>query len=122
MNKQGQSSLEYVVLISIVAMALIAMIPAIKRGSHSLIKITADQIGNQAEADQDSNRRTMLNGEPLLAENGEPDDPILKESFSNAYTKGNVVKKERRGTRTALSEEVTKTYSNFVTDMGFKEQ
>jgi Flp pilus assembly pilin Flp len=49
---QGQTIIEYTVVLGIVVTALIALQPMIKRASQGMIKLVADQIGNQEEADQ----------------------------------------------------------------------
>ena len=51
-NIKAQTLLEYLILIGIVTVVLFAMYHAVKRGAQSVIKITADQIGNQQRADQ----------------------------------------------------------------------
>lgn len=55
MSHNGQTVLEYLLLIGIIMMALIYMGTDVKRGFQSVIKVTADQIGNQANSDQDFN-------------------------------------------------------------------
>ena len=52
-TNKGQTVIEYVVLIGIITIALFYMGPLLKRGVQSLVKATADQIGNQQRADQD---------------------------------------------------------------------
>ena len=54
-NRRGQSLLEYTILIGIVTISLFYMGTGIKRGLQSLVKVSADQIGNQQNADQDVN-------------------------------------------------------------------
>ncbi len=49
----GQTVVEYIVLVGIVTVALFYMGPLFKRGVQSLVKVTADQIGSQQNADQD---------------------------------------------------------------------
>ncbi len=53
MGIKGQTVVEYIVLIGIITVALFYMGPLFKRGVQSLVKVTADQIGNQQNADQD---------------------------------------------------------------------
>jgi hypothetical protein len=55
--------LEYFLLIGIVLLVVSFMGVDFKRGLQSVIKVTADQIGNQANADQDytSPRGFMIN-------------------------------------------------------------
>jgi hypothetical protein len=47
--------MEYVVMISIITAAVVFMLPRIKRTTQSVIKSAADQIGDQAGAEQDFN-------------------------------------------------------------------
>ncbi len=49
---RGQTLLEYVILIGIITAALVAMAPYMKCGIQSIVKVTADQLGQQNEADQ----------------------------------------------------------------------
>jgi hypothetical protein len=52
---RGQSIVEYTMIVTIVVVLLYFMGTSIKRGVQSLVKVTADQVGNQQEADQDFN-------------------------------------------------------------------
>jgi Flp pilus assembly pilin Flp len=51
--RHGQSILEYTIIVGIVTLALVYMGTSIKRGVQSLLKVTADQVGNQQNSDQD---------------------------------------------------------------------
>ena len=53
--KKGQSIIEYTMIIGIITLVLFYMGTGIKRGVQSLVKITADQVGNQQNSDQDFN-------------------------------------------------------------------
>jgi len=55
LSRRAQSILEYTMLIGILTVVLMYMGTAIRRGVQSLVKVTADQIGNQQNADQDFN-------------------------------------------------------------------
>lgn len=55
LSRRGQSILEYTILVGILSVVLYYMGTSIKRGVQSLVKITADQVGNQDNADQDFN-------------------------------------------------------------------
>ena len=48
----GQSVLEYLLLVGVIVVALFAMMQAIKRSGQSLLKVAADEIGNQQNSDQ----------------------------------------------------------------------
>lgn len=50
--EKAQSFTEYTILISIIVMVLFAMSTMMKRGVQGMIKIAADQVGNQKEGDQ----------------------------------------------------------------------
>ena len=52
---RGQSILEYTIIVGIVTVVLYYMGTGIKRGVQNMVKITADQVGNQQNADQDFN-------------------------------------------------------------------
>ena len=45
--------IEYTIIVGIITLVLYYMGTSIKRGMQSLIKVTADQVGNQANSDQD---------------------------------------------------------------------
>ncbi|MFH0753755.1 MAG: hypothetical protein V2A70_04250 [Candidatus Omnitrophota bacterium] len=49
----AQSLIEYVLLLTIVVMAIVVMFPRVRRTSQSLIKSAADQIGDQKGGEQD---------------------------------------------------------------------
>ena len=51
----GQTILEYTIIVGIVTVVLYYMGTGIKRGVQSLVKVTADQMGNQQNSDQDFN-------------------------------------------------------------------
>ncbi len=53
--RRGQTILEYTMIVGIVTVVLYYMGTGIKRGVQSLVKVTADQVGNQQNADQDFN-------------------------------------------------------------------
>ncbi len=50
---KGQTISEYILLVGIVTMAIIFMGTDLKRGLQSVVKVTIDQLGNQANSDQD---------------------------------------------------------------------
>jgi Flp pilus assembly pilin Flp len=53
--RRGQSIVEYTMIVGILTVVLYYMGTSIKRGVQSLVKVTADQVGNQQNADQDFN-------------------------------------------------------------------
>ena len=52
-SRRGQSMIEYTIIIGIITVVLYYMGTSIKRGVQSLVKVTADQVGSQQNADQD---------------------------------------------------------------------
>lgn len=52
--RRGQSLIEYVIIVGVAATAVYVMAPTLKRGTQRLIKATADQLGAQEDAEQDS--------------------------------------------------------------------
>ena len=54
-SRRGQTILEYTIIVGIVTVVLFYMGTGIKRGVQSLVKVTADQVGNQQNSDQDFN-------------------------------------------------------------------
>lgn len=53
LTHRGQSLVEYTMLIGVITLALIYMGTGIKRGLQSLVKVTADQVGNQQNSEPD---------------------------------------------------------------------
>lgn len=54
-SRRAQTILEYTLLITVFTMAVIAMLPRIKRSSQSMIKTAADQLGTQEGSEQTFN-------------------------------------------------------------------
>jgi predicted PurR-regulated permease PerM len=50
--KKGQTILEYTIVLGVIIIVMFSMGPMIKRGLQSLIKVVADQVGVQNDADQ----------------------------------------------------------------------
>lgn len=111
LTRRGQSIVEYTIIVGIVTMVIFYMGTTIKRGAQSLIKVTADQVGNQQNSDQDfndirqgyteasvssaqqTNNRVVteagyipVSGNAVYTANTSYEDN--SDSFSNAYTNG----------------------------------
>jgi Flp pilus assembly pilin Flp len=105
---RGQTILEYTILVGIVSVVLYYMGTGIKRGVQSMIKVTADQVGNQQNADQDYNLSTQGYVE-----------------VSNTFTQmGNTDQTAELGTNSSYMEnkiydETTTTLTNTITNGGF---
>jgi len=59
-NRKAQSIMEYTIVLGTIVLIMFAMGPAVKRGTQALIKVVADQIGNQANSDQAFDRSGHL--------------------------------------------------------------
>ena len=55
-SSRAQTLLEYVIIIGIVTLVLMAMAPRMKRGIQAIIKVTADQMAVQEDSDQTADR------------------------------------------------------------------
>jgi hypothetical protein len=51
-STKGQTIIEYSLVLGIIVTVVLAMQPMIKRAGQAMIKMVADEIGNQQEADQ----------------------------------------------------------------------
>jgi hypothetical protein len=101
----GQSILEYVLLIGIITVALFAMMQMVKRGTQSLVKVAADEIGNQSNSDQSfDNRQGYLDS---------------SNSLMDSSGRKNVL--ERIGVINYVTSETQTTLSNTITNMGITE-
>ncbi|MBI3601835.1 MAG: hypothetical protein HY209_02975 [Candidatus Omnitrophica bacterium] len=102
-EKEGQTVLEYILLIGIVTIALVYMGTDIKRGIQSVIKVTADQIGNQQQSEQD-----------FSATGG-----YLVNSASSVKDISHRSVQERIGVVTTASDDFMQTTTNSLTNAGF---
>ena len=99
--------------------------PAMKRGLQSLVKVTADQIGNQQRSDQDVDKplgKGTVNPNPdELASEEVPQEysGYLVESNSSMKMNSTREMKEYAYTSDAIVNEVTTVVTNSVTDLGF---
>lgn len=51
-NSKGQTMVEYSLLIGIVIAVILAMTPMVKRSAQGMVKIIADEVGYQSNAEQ----------------------------------------------------------------------
>ena len=101
----AQGVLEYILVVGIVVVALLAMTQVIKRGSQSLIRMTAAQIGAQNTADQSFSNTTGF----------------LENQRSTASSDSQKQVIDRGGIINYVQDELTDVNSNSVTNMGFTE-
>ena len=119
-NIHAQVLLEYIIIIGIVTIVLFAMYQMAKRGIQSIVKVTADQVGNQQSSDQVSGILIDTTGK------GQSDNLSVRSVSSflvslNSTTNVNNQKKflENTGTPVYSWDEGVLTSSNSLTDLGF---
>lgn len=103
-STRGQSVLEYTILLGVVVLVMFAMGPMLKRGTQSLIKVVADQVGVQQNAEQ------------KFDESGH-----LESSYT--ATRGSMDKQiqDLAGTISYVFNDVSVTTSNALINLGFTE-
>ena len=57
---KGQTMIEYTMVVGIIVLIMLAMGPMLKRGIQSLVRVVADQVGNQQDSDQDADKTGHL--------------------------------------------------------------
>ena len=100
---RAQTILEYTIVIGLIVVVLITMGPYLQRLIQGSIKLTADQIGFQENADQDFSVG------------------FLEASHTSVNTVSNKTTTEERGTTTYLYDDATHMTSNAQVDLGFIE-
>lgn len=50
--RQGQTFIEYTILIGVLVTVLVAMTPMIRRATQSMVKVVSDQVGSQKNSEQ----------------------------------------------------------------------
>lgn len=51
-KRQGQTFIEYSIMLGVLVTALVAMTPMMRRGIQGMVKLMADQVGTQQNAEQ----------------------------------------------------------------------
>ena len=103
MTRQGQSILEYVLLVGIVTLVLVYMGTDFKRGIQSAVKVTADQLGSQTNADQEFDSSVQQS--------------ILVNSLSRFAQTHQQAHGERFGILNQQQADTTETFTNSVTNI-----
>ncbi|MEI8012180.1 MAG: hypothetical protein WCI27_06840 [Candidatus Omnitrophota bacterium] len=101
--RRAQTLIEYVVLISVIVAGLVYMLPRVKRNTQSMIKLAADQIGNQSGAEQDMSA----------------DAARLQSSNTLVRTQGDNWRNDALGWSNRTILEVSDSTTNSLTNMGF---
>ena len=105
---KGQSIMEYLTLIAIVTMALVYMGTDMRRGIQSVVKVTADQMGKQANADQDFDQQTQRG--------------ILLNSMANTWQSQQQATVESRGFTTKIVNDRSGSSTSTLTNTGIADQ
>jgi hypothetical protein len=103
---KAQSLGEYVLMISIILAFVAAMFPLVKRGTQSLIKAGADQIGDQRNSDQDFNS----------------DSGYTVGSNTIARSDSSVEQREWSGGMGTSTNELSDVQANTYSNLGFTEE
>lgn len=101
-NNKGQSLLEYSIVIGIIVVVMFAMNPFLKRGIQGMIRVAADQIGTQQNAEQ------------RFDETGH-----LDESYVISRTNIDKTTRERLGVTNFIFNDESSTYTNSLLNTGF---
>ncbi|MDE1921240.1 MAG: hypothetical protein KGJ09_05470 [Candidatus Omnitrophica bacterium] len=115
-TRNAQTIVEYAILVSLVMVALYYMGTGIKRGVQSLVKVTADQVGSQQNADQDfTNPQTGF----MLASNTQMGATTGDWNAETGYINGSGV---THFMATTGYSEASVTMTNTITNGGFSPQ
>ncbi len=103
---KGQSVIEYILLIGMLVTVLYVMAPAFKRAMQSVIKVTADQVGVQLNADQEFNSTSSFLNRSETNTVLSFDRTTLSQNYATRY----------------LVNDLTDTSTKSQTNMGFSPQ
>ena len=101
----AQTFVEYTLLIGIIVALMIAMMPLVRRGLQGMVKIVADQVGNQQGAEQQGG----LSG-------------YLINSYALSQLDTNKTYQQRVNVVGYVFDDSIDTYSNAETNLGFTER
>lgn len=103
--KNGQTILEYTIVLGVIVLVMFAMGPMLKRGTQSLIKVVADQVGVQQNAEQKFD-----------------DSGHLESSYTAARGTMDKQTQDFIGDMTYIFNDATTTTSNALVNLGFTEE
>ncbi len=103
LNKKAQSIMEYLILVGIVTAVIVSMSTSLKRSIQSYVKVTADQIGSQQDAEQQ-----VELGKGYLEEAASSTDTSMSKTTSDVV-----------GTISYAYNDRTQITSNSLTNLGF---
>ncbi len=100
---KGQVLVEYSLIIGVVAMVLMAMNVTIKRGIQGMVKVVADQVG------------TQINAEQRFDESGH-----MESSYTSIRSDTSKTRREFAGVTDYIYDDSIETESTTVSNMGFQ--
>ena len=103
-GQRAQSLIEYTLIIGIVVIIIFAMNPIMKRGIQGMVKVVADQIGNQNASEQTFNSDT---------------EGYLMNSYTDSRVNMDKRTQDRLGVITYEYGDATNTDSNVMMNLGF---
>lgn len=104
-STKGQSILEYTIVLGVIVIIMSAMGPMIKRGTQSLIKVVADQVGVQQNAEQKFDETGHLEAS-YMSTRGSMDKQTLDSIGITGY----------------IFNDLTTTQSNALMNLGYTEK
>ena len=118
-SRRGQSILEYTIIVGIVTAVLYYMGTGIKRGVQSLVKVTADQVGNQQNSDQDFNdtQQGYMEGSNSMTQESK-NKQVTESGYIPAGSNAEFYNAEVYTENTSFNES-TDTQTNAITNGGF---
>jgi archaellum component FlaF (FlaF/FlaG flagellin family) len=111
----GQSVLEYVLLIGIITVALFASMQMVKRATQSIVKVTADELGAQRQADQFT---ILANGDSVPSNR----QGYLDTSNTMMFSENEKRIRERIGVVNYIYNDAQMVVTDTLTNMGFTEE
>ena len=109
--------MEYVIVVTVIALVMIAMSTMIKRGTQGMIKVVADQVGDQIDAEQ-----RFGGGQLNAAQRGDERGSFLESSYTSTRRVTSKTKTELIGTTTYTFGDSTSIASETHINMGFTEE
>ncbi len=103
-GRKAQAILEYTIVLGVIVVIMFTMGPMIKRGAQSLIKMVADQVGVQNDADQRFD-----------------DSGHLEASYSATRSSMDKQTLDSAGTTRYIFDDMVSTETNASVNLGFTE-
>jgi len=102
--QKGQSLVEYTIVLGLVVAVLMAIGVLFKRSAQGMIKVMADQVGRQENADQDFSQ-----------------DQYMVSSYTGGTVYQSKTTQELLGSTTYIYRDTSRRYSDTLLNLGFTE-